>query len=174
MQSIHTTQLIIRTFSILDASFVLKLMNTPSWIEHIGDRNVKTVSSASNYIQDKIIRSYRQHGYGLYHVSLNTTNTPIGICGLVKREGLLIPDLGFAMMPKYQGKGYATEASKAVVDYANKTLRLPKLAGITKPENIASIKVLENVGMQFEQMIQLPQDPTLFSLFTLALHKEDE
>jgi len=105
-------------------------------------------------------------------VILKKDNQAAGICGIVKREGLTTPDLGFALMPKYEGKGIATEASKAVVKYAKESLQLSALAGITKAENIASIRVLEKVGMEFKQMIQLPKDPNFFSLFSMALHKE--
>ena len=105
-------------------------------------------------------------------VVVKKDNQSAGICGIVKREGLTIPDLGFAMLPKYEGKGIATEASKAVVQYAKETLQLSQLAGITKPDNIASIRVLEKVGMEFKEKIQLPQDANMFSLYTMALHKE--
>lgn len=170
--NLETDRLKIRALTIIDAGFILQLMNTPTWIKNIGSRNVNDKTTASNYIANNIINSYHINGFGLFLVHSKNDNQPVGICGIVKREGLSIPDLGFAMLPIYEGKGFATEASKTVVNYAKKNLGLAVLAGITKPENIASIHVLEKVGMQFNKMIQLPQNPDFFSLYTMALHKE--
>jgi [ribosomal protein S5]-alanine N-acetyltransferase len=169
---IETERLRIRALTIIDAGFMMQLMNTPSWIKNIGNRNVNDPTTASNYIANNIINSYHINGFGLFLVVVKKDNQSAGICGIVKREGLTIPDLGFAMLPKYEGKGIATEASKAVVQYAKETLQLSQLAGITKPDNIASIRVLEKVGMEFKEKIQLPQDANMFSLYTMALHKE--
>lgn len=170
--NLETERFRIRALTIIDAGFMLQLMNTPSWIKNIGSRNVNDKTTASNYIANNIINSYNINGFGLFLVTLKKSNQPAGICGIVKREGLTIPDLGFAMLPVYEGKGFATEASKAVVSYAEKILGISTIAGITKPENIASIRVLEKVGMQFDKLIQLPQNSDLFSLYTMALRKE--
>ncbi len=170
--NIETERVRIRALTIIDAGFMMQLMNTDTWIKNIGNRNINDKTAASNYIANNIINSYNINGFGLFLVSTKNENESIGICGIVKREGLTIPDLGFAFLPKYEGKGFATEAGKAVVKYATESLQLVELAGITKPDNLASIRVLEKVGMQFKQLIQLPQDPNMFSLFTMALHKE--
>lgn len=169
---LETERLRIRALTIIDAGFMMQLMNTPTWIKNIGNRNVNDKTSASNYIANNIINSYNINGFGLFLVKHKKDNQSAGICGIVKREGLTIPDLGFAFMPNYEGMGIATEASKAVVKYAKETLEINQLAGITKPENIASIRVLEKVGMEFKRLIQLPQDANFFSLYTMALHKE--
>jgi len=169
---LETERLRIRALTIIDAGFMMQLMNTPTWIKHIGNRNINDKTTASNYIANNIINSYNINGFGLFLVTQKKDNQSAGICGIVKREGLTIPDLGFALMPNFERKGIATEASKAVVKYAKESLQLTQLAGITKPENIASIRVLEKVGMEFKQMIQLPQDANMFSLFTMALRME--
>jgi RimJ/RimL family protein N-acetyltransferase len=170
--NIETERLRIRALTIIDAGFMMQLMNTPTWIKNIGNRNVNDKTSASNYIANNIINSYNINGFGLFLVTQKKDNQSAGICGIVKREGLTIPDLGFALMPNFEGKGIATEASKAVIKYAQESLRIVQLAGITKPENTASIRVLEKVGMEFKHMIQLPNDANMFSLFAMALHKE--
>lgn len=169
---IETERLRIRALTIIDAGFMMQLMNTPTWIKNIGNRNVNDKTSASNYIANNIINSYNINGFGLFLVTQKKDNQSAGICGIVKREGLTIPDLGFALMPNFEGKGIATEASKAVIKYAQESLQIVQLAGITKPENTASIRVLEKVGMEFKKMIQLPQDATMFSLYSMVLHKE--
>jgi len=170
--NIETERLRIRALTIIDAGFMMQLMNTPTWIKNIGNRNITDKTAASNYIANNIINSYNVHGFGLFLVALKNNNQSVGISGIVKREGLTIPDLGFAFLPKYEGNGIATEAGKAVVKYAAESLQIVELAGITKPDNLASIRVLEKVGMQFKQPIQLPQDSNIFSLFTMALHRE--
>lgn len=169
---INTERLLIQAMTIIDAGFMLQLMNTPTWINHIGNRQIYDNTAASNYIVNNIINSYNVNGFGLYLVKTKPDNKAIGICGIVKREGLAIPDLGFALLPTYTGKGFATEASKAIVAYARDHLGLSELAGITKLDNKASISVLEKVGMSFQRMIQLPQDSAEFALFSMALHKE--
>lgn len=170
--NIETERVRIRALTIIDAGFMMQLMNTATWIKNIGNRNINNKTAASNYIANNIINSYHVNGFGLFLVAQKKDNQSIGICGIIKREGLVLPDLGFAFLPEYEGKGFATEASKAVVKYASESLQIAELAGITKPDNLASIRVLEKVGMEFKQMIQLPQDANEFSLYTMALHKE--
>lgn len=170
--NIETERVRIRALTIIDAGFMMQLMNTATWIKNIGNRNINNKTAASNYIANNIINSYHVNGFGLFLVAQKRDNLPIGICGIVKREGLALPDLGFAFLPQYEGKGFATEAGKAIVKYASESLQIAELAGITKPDNLASIRVLEKVGMEFKQMILLPQDANEFSLYAMALHKE--
>lgn len=169
--TLQSERLFIRTLTIIDAGFMLQLMNSPNWIKNIGDRRVTNITEASNYILNKIIPSYKKNGFGLFLVCLKEHKKPIGICGILQREGLNTPDLGFAIIPAMEGQGFATEASKVVIQFAREELNLSILAGITKPNNIASISVLKKLGMQFEQSIQLPEDPNTFSLYTMVLHK---
>jgi len=170
--NIETERVRIRALTIIDAGFMMQLMNTDTWIKNIGNRNINDKTAASNYIANNIINSYNINGFGLFLVSTKNENESIGICGIVKREGITMTDLGFACLPKYEGKGFSTGAGNAGVKYATESMHLVELAGITKPDNLASIRVLEKVGMQFKQLIQLPQDSNMFSLFTMALHKE--
>ncbi len=169
--NLQSERLFIRTLTIIDAGFMLQLMNSPNWIKNIGDRRVTNKTEASNYILNKIIPSYKKNGFGLFLVCLKENKKPIGICGILQREGLNTPDLGFAIIPAMEGQGFATEASKEVIQFAREVLDLSTLAGITKPDNIASISVLTKLGMEFEQSIKLPEDPNTFSLYTMVLHK---
>lgn len=169
--NLQSERLFIRTLTIIDAGFMLQLMNSPNWIKNIGDRRVTNKTEASNYILNKIIPSYKKNGFGLFLVCLKENKKPIGICGILQREGLNTPDLGFAIIPAMEDQGFATEASKEVIQFAREVLDLSTLAGITKPDNIASISVLTKLGMEFEQSIKLPEDPNTFSLYTMVLHK---
>ncbi len=163
---LETERLHLRELTIVDANFIVQLMNTSNWLKYIGDRNVKTKSDAANYISKKIISSYRENGFGLYLIQLKETKKPIGICGLVKREGLDTPDIGFAILPIYEGKGFITEAANAIIKYAKGKLLLKIVYGITTEENEASIKILQNIGMQFSTNILLPKEKKIFMLFS--------
>lgn len=160
-----TERLRIREFVLTDAPFILALLNQPSFIRFIGDKGVRTVDDAKNYLTNGPIESYKRHGFGLYCVELNDTHTPIGMCGLLKRETLPDVDLGFAFLPQYFGCGYAFEAASAVVVQAQDVFRLPRLLAITNPDNDASIKLLRRLGFEFEQVMKLSSDATEVKVF---------
>src|SRR5688572_6108430 len=114
----ETERLLITEFTFDDATFIQELVNTPSWIENIGDRNVKSEKDAKRYLENGPLKSYNEHGFGLYKVTLKETNLPIGMCGLIKRDMLEDVDIGFAFLPAYEGKGYGFESSSAVLNFA--------------------------------------------------------
>jgi ribosomal-protein-alanine N-acetyltransferase len=105
---IHETErLILRYFEVTEAPFILTLINTPSWLQFIGDRNVHTIQEAERYLFGGAIESYETNGFGFYLVQLKENLEPIGTCGLAKRSFLETPDFGFAFLPAYTGRGYA-------------------------------------------------------------------
>lgn len=166
---IETERLIIDTFSVDDAAFVLELLNTPAWLTFIGDRNVRTLDDAKQYILTGPLTSYERFGFGPYVVKLKASELPIGICGLYKRDALPDVDLGFAFLPAYAGKGYGYEAASTVLTYAKTVLRLTRMTGITKPTNQSSIRLLEKLGMRFEKKIIFVADGQESLLFGLTL-----
>lgn len=166
---LETDRLILRQFDLDDAAFVIRLLNSPGWLAYIGDRGVKTIAEAEAYLQEGPMASFEVNGFGLAMVVLKETGKGIGMCGLIKREGLSDLDIGYALLPDYMGKGYAFEIAAATVDYAKEVLGLSRLLAITDPKNVSSIKLLEKLGMQFEQEVQLPPDDTLLHLFARAL-----
>lgn len=155
---IETERLVLDKFSIEDAPFILTLLNTPSWIQSIGNRGVKTLADAQSYISDGALNSYRQHGFGPYLVKLKTNGLPIGLCGLFKRDTVDDPDIGFALLPDYTGKGYGFESATAVMKYARDVLGLTRIVGITLPTNQYSIRLLEKLGLRFERRINVRAD----------------
>ncbi len=159
---IETERLNLREITINDAPFVLSLLNSKGWLQFIGDRNVKTIPDAQKYIADRLIKSYIDHGLGLYIVELKTSNTSLGLCGLIKRETLEDIDIGFAFLPEYSGVGYAFEAAYATLKFAFGSLEINKIVAITTPDNIKSIKLLEKIGMQFEKKILFEEKEELF------------
>ena len=157
---IKTSRLTLSEFQLTDAPFVLTLLNTPTWLQYIGDRGVKNLADAEKYIEQKLIKSYRENGFGLYMVSLKE-EIPIGMCGLVNRPTLEDVDIGFAMLPKYAGKGYGFESAKAVLEWARDELKLNRIVGITVPDNKYSIKLLEKIGLQFEEKMDQGEEVLL-------------
>jgi RimJ/RimL family protein N-acetyltransferase len=139
-----------------DAPFILALVNEPSWLEHIGDRGVRSLDDARAYITNGPLASYAKHGFGLFCVELLESGEAIGMCGLIKRDWLDDIDVGFAFFPKFWGKGYAYESAAGVIAWARASCGVTRVAGIVKPDNHASIRVLEKLGMQFERIVTSP------------------
>ena len=166
MNIIETNRLILRKFILDDAGFVLELLNSPSWLKYIGDRNVKNLEDAKNYISDKLISSYVKNGFGLYEIILKKDNIPVGMCGLIKRDTLENIDLGFALSPVFTGNGYAFEAAFATLNYAKTVLKLERIIAITTTENKNSIKLLEKLKFVFEKMVLLSNEEEELMLFS--------
>jgi RimJ/RimL family protein N-acetyltransferase len=163
---IETDRLFLRELNAADAAFILELVNEPAFIKNIADKKVRTLADAIHYIETGPGASYRQHGYGLYLVGLKESHTPIGICGLVKRDYLDDADIGYAFLERYWSQGYAYESAAAVMDYARGTLGLSRILGITSPDNQGSIRLLEKLGLRFVRMIKVPgqnEDTRFFS-----------
>lgn len=165
MTSLETDRLLLGPLTLEDAGFILELVNEPAWLRFIGERGIKTVQAAQNYILAGPMESYQRFGFGLYKVELKADGSPLGICGLIKREALPDVDLGFAFLQKYWGQGYATEAAAAVLTFAQQALRLQRIVAITNPDNGRSIRVLEHLGLRFEKMVRLSADGSELKMF---------
>jgi len=146
-----TERLLVRELSVSDASFILELVNSPSWLKFIGDRGVKNLDDAKSYLKKGPLKSYDDHGFGLYWVGLRESNTPIGMCGVIKRVDFESPDIGFAFLPKYEGKGFGYESASAILDYCKTEFHLKRILGITLEANTASVRLLEKLGLTFEK-----------------------
>ena len=153
-----TDRLLLRHIAPLDAVFYSHLVNEPAWIANIGDRQVKSLRDAQQQITGKLMASYAQHGFGLYLVALNDTGEAVGICGLVKRDSLQHPDIGFAFFQAHWGRGYAFEAARAVLDHAFVKLDLRRVLGITAAANMRSARLLIKLGLRHQGQIQLGQE----------------
>jgi RimJ/RimL family protein N-acetyltransferase len=162
---LETERLALREFHLDDAEFILQLLNEPAFLRFIGDKGVRTLADARDYLLKGPIESYRRFGFGLYLASLREDGTPIGMCGLVKRDGLADVDVGFALRSQYWSRGYAVEAAAAVIDHGKRRLNLARIVAIVNPGNHASISVLERVGLRFERMVQLSSDAVELKLF---------
>lgn len=153
---LQTERLRLREFNIDDAELMLEILNEPAFIRFVADRHVRTTREAAAYLQEKLLPSYAQHGFGFYVVELKKNGAAIGMCGLIRRESLDDVDIGFSVLERFWGQGYAIEAARAVMDYARTTLRLARVVAITAPDNVRSAAVLEKLGLRFEKMIHMP------------------
>jgi len=149
-----------------DTEFILRLVSEPSFLHYIGDKGVRTLADARRYITDGPQKSYETNGYGLYKVELKTDSTPIGMCGLVKRDTLPDADIGFAFLERYWGEGYAYESADAVMRYAREKLGIKRVLAITTPDNVASGKLLNKIGLRFDRLKKLSADAAEVKLFT--------
>lgn len=166
MKKLETERLSLRMITTKDAPFMLALFNSPGWLKYIGDRNVHTEAEAEAYIKKFYLTSYTENGYGSYAVVLKDCNTTIGSCGVYKRPNLDNPDIGFAFLPDYLGKGYGYEAANAVMEYARKELGMKTILGFTVEYNQPSIKLLEKLGLSKMGTYTFENDPEELLLFS--------
>ncbi len=151
---IETERLTLSELTVKDAPLILALYNDPDFLKYIGDRGIRSITDAEQFIETGPQASYIEHGHGLYSVQLKD-DTPIGICGLLKRDYLKDPDIGFAMLPEYRKNGYTFEAAKAAIEDGRDRLGLKRIVAVTSPDNKVSISLLEKLGLAFEKMVQL-------------------
>jgi RimJ/RimL family protein N-acetyltransferase len=169
MTVLQTQRLIIRPFTLADAEFIRTLLNQPSFLRHIGDKKVRSVEDAQQYLRTGPMASYELNGFGPCAVELRDTHTPIGMSGLLKRAELPHPDIGFAFLPDFWGKGLAFEAATAVIDDARERLNVTRVLAIVNPDNEASINLLQRLGLKFERLVKLAKDRNEVKLFSLDL-----
>jgi RimJ/RimL family protein N-acetyltransferase len=162
---ITTPRLALRELIAADDGFILELLNEPSFLEQIGDKGVRTLEDARAYIETGPRASYARHGFGLYAVELKDGGDTIGICGLLKRDALEAPDVGFALLPRFWSKGYAFEAAAAVLERGRAVHGLGRVLAITSPGNTASIQLLERLGFRFQGLRRLTPDQPEVRLF---------
>ena len=168
--AIETSRLTLRWLDVTDADFIFQLVNDPQWLRFIGDKQVTDLDRARRYIEDGPRAMYRQFGFGLNRVASKDSDTPIGICGLLQRDSLLQPDLGFAFLPEYRGQGYAWEAADAILQHGYLILRQTQVAAIVNPDNLSSIKLLDKLGFRLDKQIQI--EPNQDSVDLYVIHVE--
>jgi [ribosomal protein S5]-alanine N-acetyltransferase len=165
----RTPRLLLRQVGLDDADFICTLLNEPLWIRNIGDRGIRTPLAARPYIQEMIISAYARFGFGMYLIERQEDGMPIGLCGLVKRDFLPYPDIGFALLAAFRNRGYACEAATAVIEYARATLGMTVLSGIVRPDNTASVRLLERLGFTAAGAVRPPGEAQDLSLYAVTL-----
>lgn len=166
---LETERLALRRVSLDDADLMLAVWNDPAFMEHVGDRGIRSLEDARAAMRTGALKLYADHGYGPYAMILRSNGTRVGICGLFKRDNLEHPDIGFAVLPDYCGSGLAGEAAFAVLAHARDDLRLTELAAIVSPDNAPSIGLIEKLGLTFSGMIRMPGDDEDICLYQMRL-----
>ncbi|MGB8337999.1 MAG: GNAT family N-acetyltransferase [Burkholderiales bacterium] len=161
---LETDRLILRTFNVDDAAFYFELWKQASWIQYIGDKKFRNVDDARESLINGPMRMYADKGFSLFVMGLKD-GTLIGMCGLIKRDTLDDVDIGYGLLPEFEGKGYAHEAAAATLAYAKNHFGIKRLVAIVTPENHASIKLLEKIGLRYEKMIALTEGTEELKLF---------
>jgi RimJ/RimL family protein N-acetyltransferase len=171
---VQTERISLSKFSDKDASFIIQLLNSKGWLDFIGNRNVKTIEDALNYLNKSIYSGYNDNGYGLWKVTRNDSGEPIGMCGLLKRADLPSSDIGFAFLPEYIGKGFGQEAAKAVLQIAAERFQLEEVLAITDPANAKSIGLLIKSGFGFSKSVPMHEGKETLLLFSNRINQNDE
>lgn len=155
-RNIETDRLILIPVSVEDADFICELYNSENFIEFIGDKNIRSVDDARDYIQKRFLPQIEKLGFGNYIIIHKDGNEKIGSVGVFERDGLDVHDIGFSFLPEYEGKGYGFEAASALLHVAFKEFGLQKISAITSNANISSQRLIEKLGLKYLKNIRLP------------------
>lgn len=158
MKSYETERLILKAAEVQDADFFLELYNMPSFIQYIGDRNLRTKEDAENYITNRFLPQIKKLGFGNYVVIHKELNKKIGAVGIFEREGLDVLDIGFSFLPNYEGKGFAYESASKLKEVVATDFGVHKISAITTKENFSSQKLIEKLGLKFQKLVTIPED----------------
>jgi RimJ/RimL family protein N-acetyltransferase len=164
LSELVTARLTLRRFTEGDAPFILELLNDPDWLRFIGDKSVQTLDDARRYLRDGPITMYARFGVGLLCVELKS-GVPVGMCGLIRREGVTDVDLGFAFLPAFRSQGLAREAASATLAHGHESLGLQRIVAFTAADNAPSAKLLGSIGMRLERTTTLPDSAEELLLF---------
>lgn len=171
---LQTERLLLRHMREDDNDFILELLNTPKWIKYIGDRGVKTLDQARDYLVSKVIPYYEKMGFGFYIIERLDDHVRVGNCGLIHRAGLEYVDIGYSLLPQYEGQGYAYEAAKATLTYGFETHKLKHISAIAVDTNLRSIHLLKKLGLGYVKNIYLPDDQEELALLGIDAPLEEE
>jgi len=169
---IDTERLVLRELTLDDFPFIIKLVNSAGWLKYIGDKNVHTPEQAKQYLLNGPLKSYHDNGFGLSLIVRKVDQEPVGMCGLLKRNFLEQPDIGFALLPEYYGEGYAYEITNATLQYAFKTLNLKTILAVVMPENEKSKRVLEKIGLKYIKPVHFPGETQELLLYSNEIQSE--
>jgi RimJ/RimL family protein N-acetyltransferase len=163
----ETPRLRLRQLTSSDAAFIVELLNDPDFIRNVGDRGVRTDTDAQRYIHSGPAASYGRYGFGLYVVELKEAATAVGLCGLLHRDTHPDVEIGFALLPRYRGRGYTLEAARATLRLGVESLRLTRIVAITAPDNVPSMRILETLGLEFAGLVHFAEDGRESRLYVL-------
>jgi RimJ/RimL family protein N-acetyltransferase len=163
--TLETERLYLTKFTTLDTDFIIRLVNSPGWLQYIGQRNVTNQKQALEYMERMYFGKYKAGEPSFEKVILKETNQAIGMCGVLKRDSLEHPDLGYAFLPEYHGQGFAKEIARAAMQYFTKNYSIQKLIAITTKDNEKSIALLHSLGFVLEGTTSWPGEQQELNVF---------
>lgn len=165
--TLQTDRLSMRWLTLEDADLMLAVWNDPAFYKYVGDRGIRTVEQAQETLLSGAFKLYEDYGYGPYRLARKQDDTPIGTCGLFRREGFEQPDIGWSVLPEYARQGYAYEAASAVLEYARTVLGLKRILAFVSPENAPSIGLAKKLGLRFEHLTRLEGGEEYVGLYSV-------
>lgn len=163
----ETNRLILKPTSLSDSELIFMMMNAPKFKKYVGDRNITSIKKAEKYIEEKMIPQLQTLGYSNYTIIKKSNNLKIGVCGLYSREGIEGIDIGFGILPNFEGAGYAFEAANKLKEAAFENFQIQKIKAITSENNFASQKILEKLNMTSIGRVSLPNDDKELLLYEI-------
>lgn len=164
---LETERLQLRWLTLDDTPMMFAVWNDPTFMRFVGDRGIRSLEEAEASMQQGPLHLYVEYGYGPFRVICQDDGADMGVCGLYRRDGLDDPDIGFAFLPEFRGKGFGYEASVAVLDHAREVLKLPRITALVAPENAASIALLGKLGLRYDKPMRLPGDDEDVSFYII-------
>lgn len=146
---LETNRLILRELNIDDAKNFYELNLNPNVVKYTGDKAFANVAEAQIFLNN--YKDYEINGFGRWAVIDKSNGEFLGWCGLKYVQELNETDIGFRFFEKHWGKGFATESAKACLEFGFEKLKLKSIVGRAMAKNIASIKVLEKLGLKYER-----------------------
>ncbi|KIA90257.1 GNAT family acetyltransferase [Kaistella jeonii] len=168
MKNLETERLFLKPISKPDASFILELYNSATFIKFIGDKKIRSLEDAENYITEKFLPQLERLGYGNYLVVRKSDEKKIGAVGIFERKGLDVQDIGFSFLDEFQGKGYGFESASKLLEIAFSEFNLNGISAITSKENIASQNLIKKLGLKYLKTVQLPNEDVELLYFELS------
>lgn len=165
----ETERLILKPTGVEDAEFIFQLVNSPKWIQYIGDRNVNSIEEAATYIQNRMLPQLERLGFSNYTLIRKSDQAKMGTCGIYSRDGMQDLDIGFAFLPQFEKQGFAYEAASKLVMEAKQTFHLKSLTAFTTKDNFSSQNLLEKLGMKNAGFIRIPNDDEELVLYKIKL-----
>jgi RimJ/RimL family protein N-acetyltransferase len=169
IKTLETDRLYLTKFTPQDTDFIIRLVNSPGWLEYIGQRNVHNEEQALEYMHRMYFSKYEEGLPSFEKVVLTATDEPVGMCGIIKRDSLDFPDIGYAFLPEYHGKGYAKEIANAVLHLFTKVYSMSKVIAITTKDNAKSIALLHSLGFNFEGYTTWPGEALELNVFGINI-----
>ncbi len=166
---LETERLVLSRLSYNDCEFIIELLNEPAFQRYIGDKEVRSLCDAREYLRNGPVGSYERYGFGMFLVRNKSANTAMGMCGFMKREEFDAPDVGFAFLQRFWANGYAAESAAAVLEYGRNVLKLPRIIAMVDPENEASIRLVEKLGLTFAGMVRMPGETHDINMYTTVV-----